>query len=173
MSGERDAADVERQIGRPPRGRWRVALRCAFDHPRVIEVAPLLEDGSRFPTTLWLTCPWLGGHVADAESLGLSADWAARLAAQPDLAQAARWADDAYRRLRASLVDGEDPCATTGIAGQADALAVKCLHARVASALCGLADPVGLGLLTSFAEAGLAADCPDDRCGTVGTPRRG
>ena len=164
---------VERQIGRPPRGRWRVVVRCAFDHPRVIEVAPRLEDGSPFPTTLWLTCPWLAGHVADAESRGVAADWAARLAAQPDLAAAARSADDTYRRLRASLIDDEDPCAATGVAGQADPLAVKCLHARVASALCGIPDPVGLGLLASITGAGLAPDCPDDRCGTVGIPLPG
>lgn len=173
MSEGPDTADVERQIGRPPRGRWRVVLRCASGHPRVIEVAPLLEDGSRFPTTLWLTCPWLAGHVSEAESLGLAADWATALATDPDLAVAARSADDAYRRLRASLVEGEDPCAAVGTAGQADPLAVKCLHARVASALGGLADPVGLGVLSSLREAGLAADCPDDRCGTVGSPGRG
>jgi hypothetical protein len=173
VSEGRDAGVVERQIGRPPRGRWRVALRCAYGHPRVIEIAPLLEDGSPFPTTLWLTCPWLVEAVSDAESLGGAAHWAARVAADSDLALAARSADAAYRKLRASLIDGEDPCANVGIAGQADPLAVKCLHARVAAALTGLSDPVGLGVLTSLSEIGLAPECPHDRCVAVESGPRG
>jgi hypothetical protein len=139
----------------------------------VIEVGPVMEDGSRFPTTLWLTCPWLTRSVSNAESLGLAADWAERIAADPELAGAARATDEAYRRLRASLVDGEDPCAGVGIAGQADALAVKCLHARVAAALCGLGDPVGLGVLAALGGAGVAPDCPDDQCGTARGSGRG
>ncbi|MDO8915906.1 MAG: DUF501 domain-containing protein [Coriobacteriia bacterium] len=167
MNSGRDAADVERQIGRPPRGRWRVALRCSYGRPRVIEVAPVLEDGSPFPTTLWLTCPWLAGAVSDVESLGRAAEWAGMLSADPDLAAAAGAADDDYRRLRASLADGADPCAGVGTAGQADPLAVKCLHARVAAALGGIADPVGLGVLASLGQDGFAAECPERRCEAV------
>jgi hypothetical protein len=173
VSTGRDADVVERQIGRPPRGQWRVVVRCIYGHPRVIEVSPLLEDGSPFPTTLWLTCPWLAALVSASESDGHTAEWTVRLATDPDLAVTARSADDAYRRLRSSLADGEDPCATVGIAGQADPLAVKCLHARVAAALAGLTDPVGLGVLAALEGTGLSSECPDRRCATVEVPSRG
>jgi hypothetical protein len=148
-------------------------VRCTHGHPRVIEVAPLLEDGSRFPTTLWLTCPWLAALVSASESDGHAAEWTARLATDRDLAIAARSADDEYRRMRRSLADGEDPCAGVGIAGQTDPLAVKCLHARVAAALTGIAEPVGLGVLAALEGTGLSLECPDRRCATVAVPRPG
>lgn len=166
----RDARVVERQLGRPPRGSWRVAARCPSGQPLVIAVSPRLGDGSPFPTALWLTCPRLAALVSDRESAGAAARWSAQLRSEPLLAKRALAADAEYRAMRASLAAGEDPCVTVGVAGQADPLAVKCLHARVAAALCGIEDPVGIGVLCELENGGVASDCDDPRCADAGAP---
>jgi hypothetical protein len=165
-----DTRVVEGQLGRPPRGAWRVAARCPSGRPLVIAVSPRLGDGSPFPTALWLTCPRLSGLVSDRESAGAAARWSAQLRSEPLLAKRALAADAEYRSLRASLSPGDDPCLTVGVAGQADPLAVKCLHARVAAALCGIEDPVGIGVLCELEDGGVAPECADPRCADRGGP---
>ena len=154
-----DTDTVTWQLGRVPRGDWSVAARCAWTRPTVVLTHPLLPGAERFPTLLWLTCPWLCELVSAQESAGGTDAWSARLHADPALAGRLRAADEAYRVLRASEAGGADPCAGTGIAGQRDPLATKCLHAHVAAALAGLADPVGLAVLERMPR-----ECPDDRC---------
>ena len=166
----RDVRVVESQLGRPPRGSWRVAARCPSGQPLVIAVSPRLGDGSPFPTALWLTCPRLSALVSDRESAGAAARWSAQLRSEPLLAKRALAADAEYRVLRASLAVGEDPCPAVGMAGQADPLAVKCLHARVAAALCGIEDPVGIGVLCELEDGGVAPTCDEPRCADAGTP---
>jgi len=155
----RDAMVVAAQIGRTPRGPWRVATRCLYDHPSSIAVAPRLDDGTPFPTLYWLTCPYLAGHIAQAESDGHVAQWATRLAEDPDLAQQMRSADERYRSLRAEEGGGIDACAGVGIAGQADSCATKCLHVHVSARLAGIDDPIGRELLELW-----GTDCHDRRC---------
>jgi hypothetical protein len=138
---------------------------CEYGYPRVIAVGPLLEDGSPFPTTFWLTCPHLVEAMHDLESAGEHCSWAERAAADPALASRLRDADGAYRAARRDEGGGVDPCATVGIAGQADPLTVKCLHARVAAALAGTGDPVGEGVLARLAADGVAMTCGDGSCG--------
>lgn len=158
-----DARTVARQLGRPPRGRWRVAARCSFGHPTVITTAPLLEDGTVFPTLHYLTCPHLRDAVSALESAAECAAWAARLAADRRLAERLFAADAAYRVARAAEAGGADPAPEAGIAGQRDPLATKCLHAHVAAYLAGIDDPVGEGVL-----ACLVRECAEDRCGEGG-----
>lgn len=154
-----DTAIVAQQIGREPRGPWRVSTRCPHGYPNTIAVAPLLDDGTPFPTLYWLTCPFLLGEVARAESDGEVAEWAARLADDDEMTQRMRLAENQYKAMR--LVEGEglDPCSDVGIAGQADPCATKCLHAHVASFLAGVDDPVGFELVLSW-----GTDCGDRRC---------
>jgi len=162
-------ATVARQLGRAPRGRWRVVSLCGHGYPRVIAVAPALEDGARFPTTFWLTCPHLVEAVHALESAGEHHLWTDRAAAEPALAARLEAADLSYRAARRDEGDGVDPCATVGVAGQADPLAVKCLHARLAAALAGIADPVGEGVLARLAADGVRVDCGDAACGRAVT----
>ena len=155
---------VARQLGRAPRGIWRVVSSCEHGYPRVIAVGPLLEDGSPFPTTFWLTCPHLVEAMHTLESAGEHRSWAERAAADPVLASRLRHADDSYRAARRDEGGGADPCAAVGVAGQSDPLAVKCLHARVAAALAGTGDPVGEGVLAQLAEHGMPTTCGDIVC---------
>jgi hypothetical protein len=154
-----DAAVVAAQIGRAPRGPWRVATRCRYGHPSAVAVAPQLEDGTPFPTLYWLTCPYLTANVAQAESEGAVAGWASRIADDPGMAGRMRDADREYRRLRAAEGEGSDPCSDVGIAGQVDPCATKCLHAHVSAYLAGIDDPIGTELVATW-----GTDCGDDRC---------
>lgn len=154
-----DAACVARQLGRTPRGPWRIAVRCSNGYPAVLAMAPTLEDGTPFPTTFWLSCPHLCSIAAAAESAGEAASWSARAAGDPSLIVSLLAADAVYRAARAIEGGGEDPCNGVGIAGQADALAVKCLHARIAAAAAGLPDPIGAEMLSRGPR-----ECDDERC---------
>jgi uncharacterized protein len=156
---QNDAAVVESQIGRPPRTPWRVAVRCKYGYPAVIASPGLLDDGTRFPTALWLTCPWVGEAAAAEESAGATAQWSERASTDPALAQALRNADEQVRARRTAESGGEDPCPSVGIAGQRDPLGVKCLHAHAAAALAGIDDPIGVAVLERCGR-----DCPDGRC---------
>ena len=155
-----ERALVARQLGREPRGAWRVSARCSFGSPTVITTSPRLSDGAPFPTLHYLTCPHLVEAVGRIESEGGVSAWRDRLRDDRALADRMLAADRAYRRARATLADGSDPTPDAGIAGQGDSLATKCLHAHVAAFLAGIDDPVGEGVL-----ADLAQECDDDRCG--------
>ncbi len=157
MSG--DADTVARQLGRPPRGTWRVVARCSHGYPVVMATPSRLPDGEPFPTLHWLTCPHLVEAVGRLESAGEVERWAARLADDPALAARMRAADAAYRAARAAEGGGDDACASVGIAGQRDPLGTKCLHAHVAAALAGLDDPVGDAILRAVQR-----ECDNERC---------
>jgi hypothetical protein len=160
-----DAGALRIQLGRQPRGRWVVSLRCSYARPAVIAVEPLLDDGTPFPTTWWLTCPCLAEAVSDLESAGACATWAARIATEPELAERVLSSDARYRSGRAALAAAGDPCAGVGVAGQADPLAVKCLHARLAAEVGGPGDPIGAEVLASLDGGGVGLpECTDDRC---------
>ena len=130
----------------------------------MIAVAPALEDGAPFPTTFWLTCPHLVGAVHAFESAGEHRSWAERADAEPDLAARLAAADVCYRAARREEGEGVDPCAAVGVAGQADPLAVKCLHARLAAVFAGIADPIGEGVLERLAADAVSAECGDAAC---------
>jgi uncharacterized protein len=159
-----DTATVARQLGRTPRGPWRVAVRCSHGHPAVLAVAPTLEDGTPFPTTFWLACPHLCALAATAESDGEGARWSARAAREPSLIVALHSADSVYRAARAIEGGGEDPCDGVGVAGQADPYSAKCLHARMAAAVAGLPDPIGQDLVSRGPR-----ECEDARCANAAT----
>jgi len=154
------AGVVTWQLGRPPRGTWRVWASCSFGRPTVIATAAALEDGQPFPTLFYLTCPHLTEMLSALESAGAADAWHELLIADETMAARLAAADEAYRAARADESGGTDPTPYVGIAGQRDALATKCLHAHVAAYLAGLDDPVGEGALV-----GLAHECDDDRCG--------
>ena len=163
-AGRTDAARVAAQLGRAPRNPWRVAVRCRWSRPAVIVSPSTLADGTPFPNLAWLTCPWLAEAVAAEESAGGAAADARRAAADPAFAAARTAADAAVRARRAAESGGRDACATVGIAGQRDPLGVKCLHAHVALALLGVADPVGEDVVSRVQRW-----CDDDRCAGLGS----
>ena len=158
---EVDTRTVTWQLGRSPRGRWRVVVRCSYGAPVVIATAPAVGE-TPFPTLHYLTCPHLVAGVAAVESAGGCDQWRARLTDDAVLVARLRAADDAYRAARAAEGGGVDVAAGVGIGGERDVLGVKCLHAHVAASLAGIDDPLGESTLRD-----LRRECSDGRCGEV------
>src|SRR2546430_10131827 len=95
-----DFALVERQLGRRPRAFRRVAVRCPYGRPAVTEQWALDESGEPFPTTYWLTCPYLVAAVARIEAGGGVDRWTRAAADDPQLAESLRSAHEEQRALR-------------------------------------------------------------------------
>jgi len=122
-----DLARVERQLGRPPRAFRRVAVRCPFGGPAVIEQEPFDSTGSPFPTQFWLSCRELAARIARIEAQGGVERWSAAAAADPELASSLARAHAEQRSLRPELAGG--------IGGSSRGGSLKCLHAHAAFAL--------------------------------------
>ena len=123
-----DRTVVERQLGRPPRAFRRVVVRCPFGRPAVTEQAAYDDAGEPFPTTFWLTCPYVVAAVSRLEAAGGVERWTRAAAEDPLLHESLERANDEQRRLRPEL--------DLGIGGaRLGAGSLKCLHAHVAFAL--------------------------------------
>ena len=156
-----DVAVISHQIGRPARGVLAVAARCRFGQPQVAVVQPVLTGGGRqaaepFPTTFWLTCPYLVAQVGTLESQG----WIRRLQQEvdrdPALADGLQGAHQEAAAVRRRLLEAQGPQATGrlspaavrrllegGVAGIGHPRGVKCLHAHLAHYLATGANPIG------------------------------
>lgn len=150
----RDRAAIGAQLGRSPRGHFSVAHRCACGLPDVIATAPLLPDGTPFPTLFYLTCLRANSAVGTLEAAGLMARMTERIRTDKNLAGRYAAAHEDYLRRRDEL----GPLATRESAGGMPTR-VKCLHALVAHSLAvgpGV-NPLGdeaLGLLPEWWAAG-------------------
>ena len=153
-----ERAIVATQLGRPPRALRAIACRCPHGYPAVTEQAALTDAGEPFPTTYWLTCPWLVAAVARLEAAGGVERWSSAAAADPALGESLTRAEERQRELRPEL--------DAGIAGRRRAGTLKCLHAHVAFALAEPGYELGAAVL---AEAG-EQWCPDARCRPGGRP---
>jgi uncharacterized protein len=122
-----DRAIVERQLGRPPRAFRRVAVRCPYGRPAVVEQEPRAADGTPFPTQFWLTCPFLVAHLARREAAGGVERWTRAADADATLRLSLERAHAEQRALRPELPGG--------VAGQSRDGSLKCLHAHAAFAL--------------------------------------
>jgi uncharacterized protein len=151
-----DRGVVSWQLGRPARAFTRVAVRCAYGFPAVTEQPPFDSKGRPFPTTYYLTCPWLVGAVSRVEAAGGVRRYAEAARSDPVLRESLERADAEQRSIRPEL--------DLGIGGTRRAGAVKCLHAHAAFALARPKYELGERIL---AEAG-ELWCPDGRCAHAG-----
>jgi uncharacterized protein len=149
---ESDRAVVERQLGRPPRAFRRVAVRCPFDRPAVTEQAAYDDSGQPFPTTFWLTCPYLVAAVSRLEAAGGVERWSRAAAEDPELAASLERGNAEQRALRPEL--------EVGIGGsRPEAGGLKCLHAHIAFALARPGYELGERMLEELGEPWPAVCC--------------
>ena len=156
-----DLAIVERQLGRPPRGVRRLAARCPYGAPAVVEQAAYLNDGQPFPTTYYLTCPSAVAAVGALEDAG-GVDRLERLvAAGGDAAASYAWGAARQRQLRRPAPAMADAGASLslGIAGTSREGAIKCLHAHAAFALVEADYDLGRAILDEAAPLYPAGGC--------------
>jgi uncharacterized protein len=131
----KDAAAVEAQLGRAPRGLRAVAHRCPCGNPDVVETAPRIKternpDGEPFPTLYYLTCPNAASAIGRLEGGGVMAEMTERLGTDPELAERYRGAHEDYLRRRDAI---EILAGFPSAGGMPDR--VKCLHVLVAHSL--------------------------------------
>ena len=151
MSDTNDLEVVERQLGRPPRAFRRVAVRCPFGAPAVVEQEPFGSDGTPFPTQFWLTCSYLTAAIARLEAAGGVERWSDVADLDPQLRASLARAHADQQELRPEL--------TGGVGGSTRTGSLKCLHAHAAFALVRPGYLLGDRIL---AEA--APIWPGDRC---------
>ncbi len=143
---------VSWQLGRPARTFRRVSVRCPYGFPAVTEQAPYGPDGEPFPTTFYLTCPWLVAAISRLEAAGGVERWSRAAAEDPALGESLKRADREQRQLRPEL--------DVGIAGTRTPENLKCLHAHAAFALARPGYELGEQILAEVNERW----CPDGRC---------
>lgn len=129
-----------------------MAARCAYGFPAVTEQAPFGDDGEPFPTTYYLTCPWLVAAIARIEAGGGVERYSLAAQEDPALAASLAQADAEQRRIRPEL--------PVGIAGTRSRENLKCLHAHAAFALARPGYELGENILEEVGEIW----CPDARC---------
>ena len=122
-----DLAILERQLGRVPRAFRRVAVRCPYGLPAVVEQEPFGSDGTPFPTQFWLTCSYLAAAIARLEAAGGVERWTKAAEDDPELCASLERAHAEQRELRPELQGG--------IGGATRHGSLKCLHAHGAFAL--------------------------------------
>lgn len=150
MTGLDDRRVIEAQIGRPLRADSRTVSRCHLDLPVVVEVPPILEDGTPFPTLYWLTCPLATTRIGRLEGAGGVKRMEQKAGADPDFGRRIEAAHDSYAAKRDALVpDDASPIPSGGVGGATTG--VKCLHAHYAHTRSGDRNPVG-ELVASWIE---------------------
>jgi uncharacterized protein len=133
-----DRVEVERLLGRPPRGKFDVVVRHGDGSPLVIRNAPLLDDGTPMPTRYWLVGEPERTLVGRLEAAGGVGE--AEAAVDPDTLAAAH-TRYAAERDAALPPRHAGPVPSGGVGGTRQG--VKCLHAHYAWFLAGGDDPVG------------------------------
>jgi hypothetical protein len=163
-----DLALVAHQLGRPPRAVRRVAVRCPYGAPAVTEQEPYDGDGEPFPTTYYLTCPYLVAAVARLEAAGAVTRWTNAVATDGALAASLARATEEQGAVRRELAagrvgrDGGDSLAL-GIGGSRTPAQLKCLHAHVAFALARPGYELGERMLADVDPVWPADGCCSDR----------
>ena len=137
-----DRRVVGLQIGRPPRSDSKVVSACHLGLPVVVEIPPLLDDGTPFPTRYWLTCPLAVKRVSRIESEGGVKAMDALSEHDPAFGTRLQAAHLRYGTHRDSEVpETASHRPTGGVAGSRKG--VKCLHAHYADHRAGNDNPVG------------------------------
>lgn len=155
---EADFTAMREQLGREMRGVISIARRCSCGRPAVVRTAPRLEDGTPFPTSLYLTLPWLVLEISRVEATGTMAELTSRLGQDPELAEAYRQAHERYLQRRAELGEVAEISGTSA-GGMPER--VKCLHALAGQAL---AEGPGVNPVAEEVLAGIDGAWPELAC---------
>jgi hypothetical protein len=155
---------VARQLGREPRAFRRTVVRCPGGLPAVTEQEPYDRNGEPFPTTYYLTCPFLVAAIARIEAAGGVERWSRATSQDPVLAASLASASEDQRHLRRDLAG--DTRATDGgasldlgIGGSRAPGHLKCLHAHAAFALARPGYALGERILAELEQLWPADGC--------------
>ena len=138
-----DQAVVASQIDRPLRAEVEVLRRCHLGLPVVVAVPPILDDGTPFPTTFWLSCPLANKRVARLESARGVARLESFIAGDAELGRQLAEADRRYAAERDGRIPAGSALLPAGGVGGNQGDGLKCLHAHYADTAAGNDNPVG------------------------------
>jgi len=166
------AADKEviaRQLGRTPKSIKAISRRCDKGFPQVVFTFPLLPGKTPFPTTYWLTCPFLNEKIAMLESKGIIKDLQAEIEENDGLRDEVMRAHWAYRDERNRLFspvcgfpdNARKAMDEVGIGGVHDFSKVKCLHAHYAHYLAKGINPIGERIAVLLGDTICDRECED------------
>lgn len=158
-----DRSTVAAQIGRPPRGAQAVSARCGFGLPAVVRTAPILEDGTPFPTLFYLTCPVAVRDLGRLEAHGRMRELNEALAEDLALRDSYAEAHEKYLELRGPAGPNE------GVTAGGMPNRVKCLHALYAHEL-GDSNPIGAIARAEIEPIDCPGPCVTDGVRTPGHP---
>jgi hypothetical protein len=145
-----DRQVIETQVGRPLRADSKAVSRCHLDLPVVVEVPPILDDGTPFPTLYWLTCPLATTRIGRLEGAGGVKRMERKAVADPEFGRRLEEAHTSYAAKRDAMVpEATLPVPSGGVGGSS--VGVKCLHAHYAHTRSGESNPVG-ELVASWIE---------------------
>lgn len=142
---------IKKQLGRKPDNLLRVAKKCPFSYPAVLLVKPY-ENSIVFPTTYWLSCPYLVKEVSKIEDTGLIETLTLKLKKDEEFRLLLKKAHNYYAQKRLKylekdpkdLPDGiENVLVNSGVGGIIDKEGIKCLHTHLADYLINKFNPVG------------------------------
>lgn len=145
-----------------------VLARCHLEMPVVIAVPPLLDDGTPFPTSYWLTCPLAVLRIARVEGSGGVRAAEEMIEADASLATSYREAMERYATDRDALIatDHTGPRPSGGVGGSSGG--VKCLHAHYADHAAGNQNPIGAWVAPNVEPLNCTAPCVADIEGEIG-----
>lgn len=153
-----DQAVMAAQIGRPLRSASETVVRCHLGLPVVLRVPPILDDGTPFPTTYWLSCPLAQRRIGRLEAVGGVRAMEERADADPEFGRRLEAAHARYRAERDALGAGlAGRLPTGGVAGARRG--VKCLHAHYADHAAGHDNPVGAEVAVRVEPLDCASRC--------------
>ncbi len=158
---------IEAQLGRVMRAPSTAKTRCHLALPIVVDVPPVLEDGTPFPTRFWLTCPLAHRRIARLEEAGGVRAWDARLREEPELRAALDKAHAAYAKERDALVPVDAVRGPTGGVAGITGDGVKCLHTHFAHHMAGGDNPVGADVAARIGPLRCVVPCVAESNGAV------
>ena len=148
---DEDYCIISEQIGRKPDNLKDVALRCPFSYPAVLLTSPY-EESIVFPTSYWLSCPYLVKKVSIIEDQGLIQELTNKLKIDKKFKNKLQRAHEDYAKRRVDLLECKiealpegirDVIVNSGVGGIVDKEGIKCLHTHLADYLVNGKNPVG------------------------------
>lgn len=147
---------IKGQIGREPDNLLGILRYCPFNQPAVLLTHPYRPGKGVFPTSYWLSCPYLVRAVSRLEAGGMIKELSELLRQDQEFRAKLARSHQAYAKLRYSLLTKEERALITnnfpnllgvlqgsGVGGIVEQKGIKCLHAHLADYLITGENPVG------------------------------
>ncbi len=155
------------QLGRLPKGNYRVVRLCRHGFPQVIQNPPLFK-GKPMPTLFWLTCPFLRREISRLEEAGHIEHFEKKVKRNARFRGKYLKAHALERSVRKALLPSGLPpkvkfkLISTGVGGIENPLGVKCLHLHAASYLALQPNPIGEEVVEKLLKCVL--NCKNGQC---------